>query len=156
MSRVAILTGLLAIAFAGHVGAAPLTVVGFNVQSDSSSDIVIGRQLERSSDIDIWGLTEIYREGGWIERMRMAAGVGEGSGFAALVGKTGKGNESLIVYRSDRLVLLGSEELTSVVEGTRAAPLVARFLLDGETALDTERPRALRRRLGQHRSGDDI
>ena len=134
MSRFAIFLGLCAVAFAGAVRAASLTVVGFNVQSDGSSDLVIGRQLERSSDVDLWGLTEIYREGGWVESMRGAAGAGEGVEFGAIVGATGEGNENLILYRTGRLVLLGSEELTSVVEGKRdAAPLVARFRLDGET-----------------------
>jgi hypothetical protein len=113
--------------------AAPLAVVGFNVQSDNSSDLFIGHQLARSSGIDLWGLTEIYREGGWVEPLRVAAGVGEDADFGAVVGKTGNGNESLVLYRSGRLQLLGSEELTSVTAGGRnAAPLVARFMLDGQ------------------------
>ena len=126
MRSLAPLVALLAAVASAPVQAAPLTVVGFNVQSDNSSDLFIGHQLARSSGIDLWGLTEIYREGGWVEPMRVAAGVGEGVDFGAVVGKTGNGNESLVLYRSDRLTLLGSEELTDVTAGSRtAAPLVA-------------------------------
>jgi hypothetical protein len=129
MARMLVLCALLA---AGAAHAAPLTVVAFNVQSDNSSDVMIGRQLERSSGVDLWGLNEIYRGGGWVEPMRVAAGVGEGADFGAVVGTTGRGNESLILYRADRLELLGSEELTGVAGGRNdAAPLVARFRLDG-------------------------
>lgn len=136
MRSLAPLVALLAAVASAPVQAAPLTVVGFNVQSDNSSDLFIGHQLARSSGIDLWGLTEIYREGGWVEPMRVAAGVGEGVDFGAVVGKTGNGNESLVLYRSDRLTLLGSEELTDVTAGSRtAAPLVARFSLDGEQEL---------------------
>jgi len=111
--------------------AAPLTIVAYNVESGDSSDIVIGRQLERSSDVDLWGLTEIYRAGGWVEQMRAAAGVGEGIEFGAVVGQTGRDNENLVLYRSDRLRLLGSEELTDAARGRgQPAPLVAHFLLD--------------------------
>ena len=118
--------------WAGGAGAAPLTVVAFNVESGGSSDRVIGRQLERSSDVDLWGLTEIYRKGGWVESLRVAAGVGETAGFGAVVGSTGQDNESLVLYRTDRLRLIASEELVAVTgDDGGAAPLVARFVLDG-------------------------
>jgi hypothetical protein len=123
---------LLAVGCPAAATAAPLTVVAFNVESGGSSDIVVGRQLERSSDVDLWGLTEIYRAGGWVEKMQAAAGVGEGVEFGAVVGRTGRDNENLVLYRSDRLRLLESEELTDAARGRgQPAPLVARFLLDG-------------------------
>ncbi len=129
--RFALLT-VLVLGCGGGAWAAPLTVVAFNVESDGSSDLVIGHQLERSSDVDLWGLTEIYRKGGWVEKMRSAAGVGEGAEFGAVVGRTGRDNESLVLYRSDRLRLLGSEELAAAAGGRNdPAPLVARFQLDG-------------------------
>ncbi len=88
-----------------------------------------------------------------------AAAVDEGSEFGAIAGATGGGNRNAILYRRDRLRLLGSEELTDVpARQSGAAPLVARFLLDGEQELmfavvrlsDRERRRAEEsRRLAQ-------
>lgn len=114
------------------VAAGVLTIVGFNVESDDSSDRVIAKQLELSSGIDLWALNEVYHEGGSTGRLREAAAVDEGSGFGALAGDTGGGNRNAILYRKDRLVLQSSEELTGIPSGSGAAPLVARFLLDAE------------------------
>ena len=51
------------------VAAGVLTIVGFNVESDDASERVIASQLEQSSGIDLWGLSEVYHEGRWTSQL---------------------------------------------------------------------------------------
>ena len=124
---------LLVVAAPGLAHAAPLTVVGFNVESDDATDRVIAHQLERSRGVDLWGLTEVWYGGEWLDRLQKAAASGEGSAFGLVKGETGEPNRNLILYRADRMTLLDSEEIV-VAHGrpSLAAPLAARFRLDDE------------------------
>lgn len=122
---------LLALALPGLAAAAPLTVVGFNVESDDATDRVIAHQLERSRGVDLWGLTEVWYGGEWLERLQQAAAAGEGSAFGLVRAETGEPNRNLILYRADRLTLLDSEEvLVGQGRPSQPAPLAARFRLD--------------------------
>jgi len=117
-----------------RVQADPLTVVGFNVDSGDASDQVIALQLKQSRGIDVWGLGDVWPDGGWVETMHEAAQEAEDLEYGVLVGETGGSARLMLLYRSDRLELLGHEELLAARGGKRqAAPLVARMRLAGKT-----------------------
>jgi hypothetical protein len=119
---------------AGQAVAAPLSVVGFNIESGDSSDHVIALQLDKSVGVDIWGLSDVWDDGDWLERLQRGATSGEGSDFGLLLGETGGTSRLLAIYRQTRLRYLGHEEVDSAQASRREpAPLAVRFLLDGET-----------------------
>lgn len=112
--------------------AEPLTVVGFNVDSGDASDQVIALQMTESRGVDIWGLGDIWPDGGWVEKMHEAAQAAEQLEYGVLVGETGGAARLMLLYRSDRLELLDSEELLAARGGKReAAPLIAHLRLAG-------------------------
>ncbi len=119
---------------AGPAVAAPLSVVGFNIESGDSSDHVIALQLDKSVGVDIWGLSDVWDDGEWLERLQRGAASGEGSDFGLLLGETGGTSRLLAIFRQTRLRYLGHEEVDSAQASRREpAPLAVRFLLDGET-----------------------
>lgn len=110
----------------------PLTVVGFNIESGDSSDHVISLQLEKSVGVDIWGLVDVWDEGGWPERLREGAAEGEGSDFGAVLGKTGRDSRLLTLFRRSRLLALEQQEISAAQASPREpAPLAVRFHLKG-------------------------
>lgn len=113
--------------------AAPLTVVGFNVEAGDASDHVIALQLEKSLGVDLWGLADVWDEGGWPDRLRAGAAIGEGSEFGAVLGKTGGDSRLLVLYRQNRLQRLAEAEIMEARLSSReAAPLAVHFRLDDE------------------------
>lgn len=121
------------LALSGAAAAAPFTVVAFNVESGDASDHVISVQLENSVGVDLWGLADVWDEGGWPERLREGAGVGEDAAFGAVLGQTGGDSRLLVLYREDRLRQLATEEIAAAqVSDREPAPLAVRFRLDGE------------------------
>lgn len=124
---------LLAFLVSGAVAAAPLTLVGYNVESGDASDHVIAVQLENSVGVDLWGLADVWDELGWPERLREGAGVGEGATFGTVLGQTGGSSHLLVLYRNDRLQPLATEEIGAAQASDREpAPLAVQFRLDGE------------------------
>ena len=109
------------------VRADAVSIVAFNVESDNSSDYVIGEQLAASHDIDLWVLTEVW-DHKWPGRLADAARKADGMPYERILGTSGGGNRVLLLYRPDRLRLVDTRELTDIPHGKReAAPLVARF-----------------------------
>ena len=107
-----------------------LAVVGFNVDSDDASDDVIAAQLANSAGVDIWGLTEVWDKRDWPETLKLGAEAGAGVAYGSILGATGGDERALILYRSDRLELLGHEEITGATASDKeAAPLAARLRL---------------------------
>jgi hypothetical protein len=116
----------LAVSAASVAGDA-VSIVAFNVESDGSSDYVIGEQLAASHDIDLWILTEVW-DHKWPGRLAEAAGRADGMPYERILGTTGRENRILLLYRPDRLRLIETSELTDMPHGKReAAPLSARF-----------------------------
>lgn len=119
---------------AGQALSAPLSVVGFNIESGGSSDHVIALQLDKSVGVDIWGLGDVWDDGEWLNRLQRGAASGEGSDFGLLLGETGGTSRLMAVYRQSRLEYLSHEEIASAQASKRApAPLAVRFRLDGNT-----------------------
>ena len=113
------------------VRAAPLTVVGFNIESGDSSDHVISLQLEKSVGVDLWGLVDVWNESGWPDRLREGAQEGENSEFRSILGQSGGDSRILVLYRNSRLRQVGIEELAAAqASARRPAPLAVRFRLD--------------------------
>ncbi len=124
--------GLLALVAISAAAGAPLTVVGFNVESGDASDHVISLQLEKSVGVDLWGLVDVWDEGGWPERLRDGAAAGEGAAFGEVLGESGGESRVLVLYREDRLESLATEEIAGArVSEREPAPLAVRFRLDG-------------------------
>jgi len=125
--------GLLAlVGISGAAAGAPLTVVGFNVESGDASDHVISLQLEKSVGVDLWGLVDVWDEGGWPQRLRDGAAAGEGTAFGQVLGESGGDSRLLVLYREDRLESLATEEIAGArVSAREPAPLAVRFRLDG-------------------------
>jgi hypothetical protein len=125
--------GFLALmAVSGVVVGAPLTVVGFNVESGDASDHVISLQLEKSVGVDLWGLVDVWNESGWPERLQKGAAAGEGVAFGTVLGQTGGDSRLQVLYREDRLDSLGTDEIVAAqVSEREPAPLAVRFRLDG-------------------------
>ncbi len=123
-------------ASAAAAGEDAVSIVAFNVESDGSSDFVIGEQLAASHDIDLWVLTEVW-EHKWPGRLADAAQRADGMAYERILGSTGRDNRIMLLYRPDRLRLLESAELTDVPHGKReAAPLSARFAGPGGVEFD--------------------
>jgi hypothetical protein len=113
-----------------------VSIVAFNVESDGSSDYVIGEQLAASHDIDLWILTEVW-DHKWPGRLTEAAGRADGMPYERILGKTGRDNRILLLYRPDRLRLVETAELTDMPRGKReTAPLSARFAGPGGGEFD--------------------
>jgi hypothetical protein len=113
-----------------------VSVVAFNVESDGSSDFVIGEQLAASHDIDLWILTEVW-DHKWPGRLAEAAGRADGMPYERVLGKTGRENRIMLLYRPDRLRLIETAELTDMPHGKReAAPLSAGFEGPGGDSFD--------------------
>jgi len=122
---------LVLLALTVSIQAAPLTVVGFNVESGDSSDHVISLQLEKSVGVDLWGLVDVWDESGWPDRLREGAQQGENSEFGSVLGQSGGDSRLLVLYRKSRLRQLGIEELAAAqTSDRRPAPLAVRFRLD--------------------------
>jgi hypothetical protein len=129
-------TAAVCLLWAGGLHAAPLTMVGFNVESGDASDLVIGLQLKKSGGIDIWGLADVWPEGGWVEAMHEAAQAAEGFAYGVLVGETGGSDRLMLLYRSDRLEMLGHDELLAArIDAREPAPLTAHLRLADGTEL---------------------
>jgi hypothetical protein len=121
------------LALSGAAAAAPFTLVAFNVESGDASDHVIAVQLENSVGVDLWGLADVWDEGGWPERLREGAGVGEDATFGAVLGQTGRDSRLLVLYREDRFRQLAIEEIAAArVSDREPAPLAVQFRLDGD------------------------
>lgn len=128
--RAGIVAAMLGFCLAGlpaMVRADAVSIVAFNVESDDSSDYVIGEQLAASRDIDLWVLTEVW-DNKWPGRLADAARKADGMPYERILGASGGGNRILLLYRPDRLRLVDTRELTDIPHGKReAAPLLARF-----------------------------
>ena len=94
----------LAVSTATMAGDA-VSIVAFNVESDGSSDYVIGEQLAASRDIDLWILSEVW-DHKWPDRLAEAAGRADGMPYERILGTTGRDNRILLLYRPDRLRLI--------------------------------------------------
>jgi len=127
--RISFTLALLALSV--PVRAAPLTVVGFNIESGDSSDHVISLQLEKSVGVDLWGLVDVWDESGWPDRLREGAQEGENSEFGSVLGLSGGDSRILVLYRNSRLRQIGVEELAAAqASARRPAPLAVHFRLD--------------------------
>lgn len=126
-TAVAVLVSAALAVSAANAAEDAVSVVAFNVESDGSSDFVIGEQLAASHDIDLWILTEVW-DHKWPGRLAEAAGRADGMPYERVLGSTGRENRILLLYRPDRLRLIETAELTDMPHGKReAAPLSARF-----------------------------
>jgi hypothetical protein len=126
----AVTTASVCALWASGLQAAPLTAVGYNVESGDANDRVIGLQLQQSRGIDIWGLADVWPQGGWVETLHDAARKAEGLDYGVLVGETGGSDRLMLLYRTDRLAMLDHDELLSArVHAREPAPLVARMRL---------------------------
>lgn len=131
MNTIRAAVGLLALCCVPAM-AAPLTVVGFNIDSGGASDHVISLQLKESLGVDLWGLGDVWDSGDWLRRLREGAQSGENSEFGQVLGETGGDSRLLVLYRQSRLERVGQEEILAARASSRqAAPLAVRFRLDG-------------------------
>lgn len=125
----ALLPALLALAWLlllGPAGAwADLTVVGWNTESGGADPDSVAARIAAFEGVDLWGLCEV--SSAWERVFTEAAAVGEGAEFRSVLGTTGSADRLLVIYRADRLTLLGRQELAHINPGRVRAPLVARF-----------------------------
>lgn len=97
--RIALILLAVAALLAGPALSAPLSVVSFNIDSGGASDHVIALQLDKSVGVDIWGLSDVWDDGDWLERLLRGAASGEGSAFGLVLGETGGDSRLMAGYR---------------------------------------------------------
>ena len=126
---------VLALLVTGQLAVAQnLEVVSYNVESGGADPNVVAERLGNHNGADIWGLSEV-RNQSWANIFEHAAEDGENADFAQILGTTGGADRLLILYDSDRLELVDSEELHNINPGGRVrAPLVAHFRLKSDGA----------------------
>lgn len=92
--------------------AAPLAVIGFNVESDQDTDpkLVAGDIRGLAPGADVFVLTEVDSPD-VAELYRRAAAEGSGKPFAAKVGATGGADRIALLWRSDRLTRVRDFEI---------------------------------------------
>jgi endonuclease/exonuclease/phosphatase family metal-dependent hydrolase len=102
-----------------------VVVAGWNVESGDATVNAVADRIAGFSDVDIWGLCEVYssRAGDY----EQAAEDGEGADFGRVQGSNVSfGIRLLILYDNDRFELIAYEELHAInVSGTVRPPLVA-------------------------------
>lgn len=101
-------------------------VAGWNMESGESDDSLLKTQIGEKQDIDIWGFSEV-RNVDAAQIFEEGAEIGEGANFDTILGSTGRADRLAIVYNTERLELLGFEELRDRLFERHRAPLVARF-----------------------------
>jgi endonuclease/exonuclease/phosphatase family metal-dependent hydrolase len=114
-----------------------LDVLSWNLESDGNDPAVIASQLAALDHHHLYGLTEVRAEN--FERYRQAIDDAYPPSFEEVHTKSGGGDRMLIVYDTDRLVLVGTPQELERHEGLRLnfenrdgslrfrSPLVARF-----------------------------
>ncbi len=103
-----------------------LTVVCWNAESGDADSSVVAARIASFEGVDIWGICEV--KSSWQSTFETAAEDGENANFSSILGITGRGDRLLILYDSDRLALVSSEELDEINPQNRVrSPLVAHF-----------------------------
>lgn len=108
------------------VKAEQLRVITYNVESnslDNTNPRLVAEDIKLIPPADIWGLTEVGNENN-AQVFTLAIGRGS-SDYQSILGTTGRSDRLQIVYNSQRLHLIDSQEIADI-GGTRA-PLVAKF-----------------------------
>lgn len=102
----------------------PITVVGWNTESNGAELATIGARIAGFAEVDLWGLSEV---GGVSDQtpLEQAAETGEGVDYQSVLGTTGGEDRLLAIFNSARFTLVEWwEEHTINTTGTARAPLV--------------------------------
>jgi hypothetical protein len=109
------LGGLAAPPAAAQPDEVTLRVVGWNMQSDftsnkkESSPDFLAKQIAKKSGVHLWGLCEVLDQKALD---KFVAGAGKNGGdFDGVLGTTGNRDKLAVIYDKDRLTLLGTDEL---------------------------------------------
>lgn len=105
-----------------------LSVVGFNVESgDADPNFIANQYIQSIPGVDLWGFSEV-QDRAWANRFEVALEGQNKGDFKILLGTTGGADKLLILYNSNRLNYISSEELKQInIGGNVRAPLVAHF-----------------------------
>ena len=121
-----LLVMFVAIVPAFPAGAEHLSIISYNVESDDLEDTdprLVAEDIREIAGADLWGLSEVAD--------RVAADIFTGavavpgSDFKSILGTTGTLDKLQIIYNTNKLELLDSEELDNI--GGSRSPLVAHF-----------------------------
>ncbi|MCI0541508.1 MAG: hypothetical protein L0Z50_40435, partial [Verrucomicrobiales bacterium] len=112
-------------------GAETLRIVGWNMQSDSSTSTreadpnLLKQQIGQKKGVQLWGLCEVL-DAPTLTKFEQGAEVAVPADFAAILGTTGDRDRLAILYDSTRFELIGQEELNTIqLSSGLRAPLVA-------------------------------
>jgi hypothetical protein len=119
------LLGALAASHA-HAELVTLRVAGWNMESGESDDQHLKAQIGEKEGIDLWGFSEV-RDLAAAEAFAEGAETGENADYELILGNTGGSDRLAIVYNTNRLELIGTEELDEQIFSNHRVPLVAHF-----------------------------
>jgi endonuclease/exonuclease/phosphatase family metal-dependent hydrolase len=125
---------LVGLAAATRLAAAePLTMIAYNVESGGAEAATVAQKIEAIEGVDLWGFSELAGWP-WLEVFQRAAERGNHAEFGSVIGTTGdydmpdRDPDNLaLLYRKDRLELLGHRELHAINDWAHRSPLVAEF-----------------------------
>ena len=98
--------------------AAPITIVGWNVESGGALQNVVADRLANFQDVDIWGLSEVNAIDA--EAFEFGAEEGEGANYGSYLGTTGRADRLLLIWDDDRFDLVNSGQLTEIGQNARS------------------------------------
>ena len=102
----------------------PITVVGWNTESNGAELATIGARIAGFEEVDLWGLSEVGGESDQAP-LEQAAETGEEVDFQSVLGTTGGEDRLLAIFNSARFTLVEWwEEQAINTTGTARAPLV--------------------------------
>ena len=110
-----------------------ILVLGWNVESDDNSPMLIARQLESLEGYDIIGLSEVKEKNAALYAAALSYGegaYGKQSDFQYALGATGGADRLMIVWDDTRFEKIGDAvEIDSLNRGRHRAPFYAHFRL---------------------------
>ncbi len=128
----ALLAALLSISSIGTGAAEEIKVIGFNIErgfKPNADPQFIADQMQNYTATDLWGISENDAQGTTTRLKNAAREAANGASVQAIEGTTSS-DRLLILYREDKVDLLGKEELKDIQFGSGGrAPLVAHFKL---------------------------
>lgn len=111
---------------------APITIVGWNVESGGALQNVVSDRIAAFQDVDIWALSEVNATDA--EDFEFGAEEGEGANYESYLGTTGAADRLLLIWDEDRFDLMTQGQVPEIGFSARAPLWVA--LRDTTTGLD--------------------